>query len=417
MDEILTLPSPRRRPVARRVVVALAVGLLSAVLMPRGGVAQASAAADEAAFLAATNSARAAAGLRPMAWDPAAALVAKAWTVVMATTANLAHNPLLKDQISLNVTSQWTRVGENVGYGGTMQDVQDAFMDSSPHRANILGDYNRVGIGVARDGHGTVWVTLDFLKGPALVGTAPPVAPPPPPPPAPPARVPALWYLRATLTAGPADAAFSWGLGGDQALACDWNGDGYDTPGVFRNGMFFLSDLNVTPNANVIFAFGNPGDRAVCGDWNGDGRDTIGLFRNGTWFLRNFNSTGAPDATYSFGKAGDWPVVGDWNANRVDTIGVYRSGQFFLRDRVGGGPSDYIFAYGDPGDRPLVGDWDGNGTTSAGVWRNGALYLRNFNNSGYANHVFSYGSAGDAPLAGDWTRTRRDVLGVVRGMS
>ncbi len=36
-----------------------------------------------------------------------------------------------------------------------------------PHRANILGDYNRVGIGTVRDGSDTIWVTVDFVKGPA----------------------------------------------------------------------------------------------------------------------------------------------------------------------------------------------------------------------------------------------------------
>ena len=54
---------------------------------------------------------------------------------------------------------------ENVGFGPDTTALQNAFMNSPPHRANILGDYNRVGVGAAFDGNGTLWVTLDFIKG------------------------------------------------------------------------------------------------------------------------------------------------------------------------------------------------------------------------------------------------------------
>ena len=41
-------------------------------------------------------------------------------------------------------------------------------MNSPPHRANILGGYNRVGVGAARDGNGRLWTTLVFLQGPPI---------------------------------------------------------------------------------------------------------------------------------------------------------------------------------------------------------------------------------------------------------
>jgi hypothetical protein len=41
-------------------------------------------------------------------------------------------------------------------------------MNSPPHRANILGGYNRVGIGVVHDGNGRLWSTLVFIQGPPL---------------------------------------------------------------------------------------------------------------------------------------------------------------------------------------------------------------------------------------------------------
>jgi uncharacterized protein YkwD len=52
--------------------------------------------------------------------------------------------------------------GENVGVGSTVDELQDAFMASPPHRENILRTaFAHVAIGMARvDGH--LWVTVVF---------------------------------------------------------------------------------------------------------------------------------------------------------------------------------------------------------------------------------------------------------------
>jgi hypothetical protein len=50
------------------------------------------------------------------------------------------------------------------------------FMSSPPHRANILGPYNYVGIGAAYDGAGNLWVVVDFVASPVAQPT---VTPPP----------------------------------------------------------------------------------------------------------------------------------------------------------------------------------------------------------------------------------------------
>jgi uncharacterized protein YkwD len=59
----------------------------------------------------------------------------------------------------------WHTWGENVGY--TSQDVssmEQAFMDSPPHRGNILnGGFSEVAIGSVRVG-GTLWVTVFFYS-------------------------------------------------------------------------------------------------------------------------------------------------------------------------------------------------------------------------------------------------------------
>ena len=398
----------RRRSIAAGVVASLV--LLMSLTLLSGGVAHAATGNDELDFWNQTNAARAQNGLGPLQWDEAAANVARGWSSQMAATQTLAHNPTLADDIGNLVTNDWTRIGENVGYGPSVSSLQSAFMNSPGDRANVLGDYNRVGIGVIRDVHGTVWVTLDFVNGPALQGGQPQAAPPPPPPPPP----TPTWFLRNSLTTGVADSQFNLGAGGDRVLACDWNGDSTDTPGIFRNGVWYITD-QLGAGGVRSFTFGGGYDIPVCGDWNGDGKDSPGVFRAGIFYLRNSASTGAADIATAFGDPTDLPAVGDWNGDGIDTIGVYRTGRYFLRNSNSSGPASSTFTYGDPGDRPLIGDWNGDGKDTIGIWRNGALYLKNANATGVADYVFGYGNPGDAPIIGDWNNNGRDKLGVVRG--
>ena len=221
-------------------------------------------------------------------------------------------------------------------------------------------------------------------------------------------------YLRNALTTGIADASFKFGPAGSKLLACDWDGDGIDTPAWFLNGTWAIINKNVA-GAEVWYAtFGQKGDIPVCGDWNGDGKDTIGVFRNGVFLLRNINTGGTPDVQFAYGAPSDQPVVGDWNGDGKDTVGVFRDGAFYLRNSNTSGAADYAFGYGDPGDQPLSGDWNGDGSDTIGIWRNGALYLANRNITGIADYVFGYGDPGDAAIIGDWDNNGTDELGVVR---
>jgi uncharacterized protein YkwD len=56
----------------------------------------------------------------------------------------------------------WTVGGENVGVGTTLDGLEQAFMDSSPHRKNILRPtYDHTAIGIVRS-DGKFWVTVIF---------------------------------------------------------------------------------------------------------------------------------------------------------------------------------------------------------------------------------------------------------------
>jgi uncharacterized protein YkwD len=57
----------------------------------------------------------------------------------------------------------WSVGGENVGVGANMRSLHRAFMDSAPHRRNVLyREYRYVGIGAIRS-NGRLWVTVLFM--------------------------------------------------------------------------------------------------------------------------------------------------------------------------------------------------------------------------------------------------------------
>ncbi|MFQ3590923.1 MAG: serine hydrolase domain-containing protein, partial [Chloracidobacterium sp.] len=188
--------------------------------------------------------------------------------------------------------------------------------------------------------------------------------------------------------------------------------------GVYRpvDGNVYLKFENSSGFADLNFLYGQAQDLPVAGDWDGDGLQSVGIFRQGQFFLKNTNGPGFADISFDFGEPGDIPVAGDWNGDGQDTIGVYRQGVFLLRNTNDAGPPDYVINYGQPGDLPVVGDWDGDLTTTVGCFRpaDGFAYLRNSNTSGFADLSFFYGSAGDLPLAGDWTGQGFDSLGIYR---
>lgn len=114
------------------------------------------------ALLELLNAERGAAGLDAMTLDAHLSDLASRWSSAMAERSVLAHNPSLRTLISEAVPG-WQGLAENVGVGSGAAVVHGAFMDSSGHRRNILGDYNRVGIGV-HEAAGRTWVTVDFLR-------------------------------------------------------------------------------------------------------------------------------------------------------------------------------------------------------------------------------------------------------------
>lgn len=144
------------------------MGLILTLLGVGATPAAADTAADEVRLLQLHNWERASRGLAPLSLDPAATVVARSWAAELARSGHLRHNPDLVAAVDATVTRDWTRLGENVGSSGTVDQVHVAYMNSPGHRANILGAYNRAGVGAVRGSDGRLWTTVVFVNGPAL---------------------------------------------------------------------------------------------------------------------------------------------------------------------------------------------------------------------------------------------------------
>ena len=207
------------------------------------------------------------------------------------------------------------------------------------------------------------------------------------------------WFLFDDV--GITTASFFYGDPGDYPFVGDWNGDGVETPGLYRqsDGYVYLRNSNTQGIADIKFFFGNPGDVPIAGDFNGDGFDTVSIYRpsNQTFYIINKlgsgdQGLGAADVSYVFGNPGDKPFVGDFNGNGIETAGLHResTGLVYFRNTHTQGNADAQFIFGDPGDRLVAGDWTGDGTFTPALFRpsNSTMYFRYTNTQGNADNQF-----------------------------
>lgn len=212
------------------------------------------------------------------------------------------------------------------------------------------------------------------------------------------------WYLRDEW--GWIES-FYYGNPGDTPFMGDWDCDGIDTPGLYRqsDGYVYLRNTNTQGNADVEFFFGNPDDVPLPGDFNGDGCDTVSLYRPSEQRFYIVNELGEDDgglgaAEYSFlfGNPGDQPVLGDWDGDNVAEVGLHRAstGFFYYRDTLTTGTADGEFYFGDPGDRFVAGDWgypDGRDTPAVFRPDNTTFYFRHAMTEGIADSQFTWPGA------------------------
>ncbi len=124
----------------------------------------------EEAFVESINAIREAEGLAPVSGRDDLDAKAQAWAEEMARDGKLSHS-----DVGEGLDKGWWRVGENVGRGGAVEQLTDAFMASPTHRQNLTDpDFDRVGVGVVRTPDGYIYVAQEFMDES--------LAPPPPSP-------------------------------------------------------------------------------------------------------------------------------------------------------------------------------------------------------------------------------------------
>jgi hypothetical protein len=154
----------------RRLSTALAIGLSLAVIGTAG-----TASADGSALQTLINQDRASnGGLPPLIWSPCLANIALQNAQRIANQGYLSHTN--GPTLDLGCGNSSTQAGENIAYissGIDDNQVNTMYMNSAPHRANILGAYNYVGTAwvIAPNGYG--YNAEEFLAASSLLIAAP----------------------------------------------------------------------------------------------------------------------------------------------------------------------------------------------------------------------------------------------------
>ncbi|MEP7289806.1 MAG: hypothetical protein ABI947_28995 [Chloroflexota bacterium] len=160
--------------------------------------------------------------------------------------------------------------------------------------------------------------------------------------------------------------SFVLGAPGDMPMAGKWSASmTHDGVGVFRpsNGLIYLKKNLTTGFADYQMVLGSPGDVPVAGDWNGDGKDSPGVYRptTTTFYLSNqvCNCSVFADYTARLGIVGDTPFAGDWNNDGISGIGVFRptNGLIYLKNMPTTGFADMSIVFGIANDKPIAGRW------------------------------------------------------------
>jgi hypothetical protein len=163
----------------RKLIATITIALLLTGIWSAAPVSPARAASpgEEAAFVARINQLRASKGLAPLAVHGSLVGVARSWADTMAGAGNIWHNPGLASQVA----ADWQKLGENVGVGGDVGSLFDAFVASPSHYRNLVDPaFTHIGVGVTWAG-GRMYTAHEFMA----LAVAPPAPPPPPPPPPP----------------------------------------------------------------------------------------------------------------------------------------------------------------------------------------------------------------------------------------
>ncbi|HYP24451.1 MAG TPA: CAP domain-containing protein [Actinomycetota bacterium] len=141
---------PKARALAgRRLTWALVGVLVVSALVTPSALSDASASGpryrynkSEKCFMRKVNRVRSQNGHRRLNWDKQLGYVARRHAKTMANAGGVWHDQNLGRRVT-----RWRMLGQNTGAGGRCRKLFRSFMDSAPHRANILGRWRFIGVG------------------------------------------------------------------------------------------------------------------------------------------------------------------------------------------------------------------------------------------------------------------------------
>ena len=153
---------PRRPRLQARLALAI-LGLLALVTVAACAPPSGGSGSPADAVVGAINADRGAAGMGPVAVDLQLGMSAQAWADHLAATGTLVHRDM---GTLIGQLGGFRALGENLlmaGSATSADSLEDMWMASPGHRANILGaSYTDVGVGTAPDGRGRVFVVALF---------------------------------------------------------------------------------------------------------------------------------------------------------------------------------------------------------------------------------------------------------------
>src|SRR5690349_2678590 len=146
MSPVTTTPARRRQVAIATLLCAMA--LLTGCLR-----------STQSQVLSELNADRSAHSLRTLGTQADAQRKAQAWAEKLAR-----ENKLYHSKLSDGIGVKWCSLGENVGYGPSVAAIEDAYMNSAGHKANILSTkWNGAGVGYATNGK-RVFTVQVFIK-------------------------------------------------------------------------------------------------------------------------------------------------------------------------------------------------------------------------------------------------------------
>jgi len=206
------------------------------------------------------------------------------------------------------------------------------------------------------------------------------------------------WFLR-DATGHTTRLAF--GRPGDVPLMGDWDGDGVDSPAVYRPQEGRLLVRGVRDQISFVYPM-PAGGLPVVADTDGDGRDTVSLAQGGRLLVIDGLGRGpaaleGPDPLPILLPGGTESLVaGDFDGDGVDEVAAVHDGVVDLVGSRGRRSQGYIGAW-----LPVAGDWDADGVDTVGgydSWR--ARFVLHDATVPDTGDAVGYGSPGMVPVAG-----------------